>query len=180
MLLVYTIPIQVKPNQVKVYMTSLSPHIPTLSTLLTPKPAIADHFKVLVVIQPSGPNPLPCTRHELDAIAGHVRNKHLVKFGTTETPALVKDILLNIPAASIVHLACHGQQNSKPLDSALLLDDGQLKVTQLMQLSIQKASLVFLSACETAMGDANLPDEVIHLAAAMLFVGFCGAVGTMW
>ena len=55
-----------------------------------------------------------------------------------------------------------------------------VQVTQLMQLSIQKASSVFLNACETAMGDANLPDEVIHLAAAMLFVGFCGAVGTMW
>jgi hypothetical protein len=30
------------------------------------------------------------------------------------------------------------------------------------------------------MGDAKLPDEVIHLAAALLFVGFRGAVGTMW
>jgi len=163
-----------------VYDFTISSYIPTLSTLLTPKPVTADHFKVLVVIQPSGPNPLPCTRDELDTIAGHMGTECLVKFGTTETPALVKDILLNIPTASIVHLACHGQQNSKPLDSALLLEDGQLKVTQLMQLSVQKASLVFLSACETAMGDTNLPDEVIHLAAALLFVGFCGAVGTMW
>jgi hypothetical protein len=30
------------------------------------------------------------------------------------------------------------------------------------------------------MGDAKLPDEMIHIAAALLFVGFRGAVGTMW
>jgi CHAT domain-containing protein len=103
-----------------------------------------------------------------------------MKYGTPEAPACIDKILLDVPAASIVHLACHGQQNSNPLDSALILDDGLLTVAQLMQLSLQNASLVFLSACETAMGDAKLPDEVIHLAAALLFVGFRGAVGTMW
>ena len=31
------------------------------------------------------------------------------------------------------------------------------------------ASLAFLSACETAMGDENLPDEGIHLGSTLLF-----------
>jgi CHAT domain-containing protein len=30
------------------------------------------------------------------------------------------------------------------------------------------------------MGDENLPDEIIHFAATMLFAGFRGAVATMW
>lgn len=45
---------------------------------------------------------------------------------------------------------------------------------------LPNADLVFLSACETATGHKILPEEVIHLAAAMLFIGFKGAIGTMW
>ena len=42
------------------------------------------------------------------------------------------------------------------------------------------ASLAFLSACETAMGAEDLPDEAMHLAASLLFAGFGGVVATMW
>ena len=135
---------------------------------------------MLVVIQPTGLHPLPHTRAELRKIEEHVHADFLIKYGTREAPASIKSILLDMPAASIVHLACHGQQSLNPLDSRLILGDGELKVTQLMELSLQKASLVFLSACETAMGDAQLPDEVLHIATALLFVGFRGAIGTMW
>jgi hypothetical protein len=55
-----------------------------------------------------------------------------------------------------------------------------LKVSQIMELSLRDASLAVLSACKTAVGDENLPDEVIHLGASLLFVGFCGVVATMW
>ncbi|KAJ7453785.1 hypothetical protein FB451DRAFT_1050112, partial [Mycena latifolia] len=40
--------------------------------------------------------------------------------------------------------------------------------------------LVFLSACETSMGDWTVPDEVIHLAASLLFAGVRGAISTVW
>ncbi|KIM78748.1 hypothetical protein PILCRDRAFT_10966 [Piloderma croceum F 1598] len=42
------------------------------------------------------------------------------------------------------------------------------------------ASLAFLSACETAMGNENLPDEAIHLGATLLYAGFQGVVATLW
>jgi CHAT domain-containing protein len=64
--------------------------------------------------------------------------------------------------------------------SALLLDDGDLKVSNIVGQHIPNASLAFLSACETAKGDQRTPDEVVHLAATMLFAGFRGVVGTMW
>jgi CHAT domain-containing protein len=38
----------------------------------------------------------------------------------------------------------------------------------------------YLSACETAKGDAEQPDQVVHLAATMLFAGFKNVVATMW
>ena len=58
--------------------------------------------------------------------------------------------------------------------------DGLLTVSQIMQKPLVNTSLAFLSACETAVGDKNVPDESIHIAAAMLFAGFRGVVGTMW
>ncbi|KAM6493234.1 hypothetical protein JOM56_011368, partial [Amanita muscaria] len=39
------------------------------------------------------------------------------------------------------------------------------------------ASLAFLSACRSAMGDMHQP---VHIAAAMLDAGFRSIMGTMW
>jgi CHAT domain-containing protein len=55
-----------------------------------------------------------------------------------------------------------------------------LPVSELMKLDLKGAFLAFLSACETAKGDRNQPDQAIHLAATMLFVGFKSVVASMW
>ncbi|KAG2084743.1 uncharacterized protein F5147DRAFT_765195 [Suillus discolor] len=61
-----------------------------------------------------------------------------------------------------VHLACHGKQDpTQPYDSHF-------------------AEFAFLSACHTAVGDEETPDEVIHLAAGLQFSGFKSVVGTLW
>jgi CHAT domain-containing protein len=83
--------------------------------------------------------------------------------------------------SSMVHLACHGTQNSQDaLESGFLLGDGQLTVARLMDLKLNRAFFAFLSACETAKGDEAQPDQTVHLAAAMLFAGFKSLVATMW
>jgi CHAT domain-containing protein len=78
-------------------------------------------------------------------------------------------------------IACHGVQNA---DNALLsgfcLSDGNLTVSRLMELDLKDAFFAFLSACETAKGDEKQPDQTVHLAAAMLFVGFRSVVANMW
>jgi CHAT domain-containing protein len=87
----------------------------------------------------------------------------------------------HLPVVSVAHFACHGQHNAQdPLESALLFQDGPLKVSEIMGKSMPHASLAFLSACEPEMGDQNFPDEVIHLEATLLFAGFRGVVATMW
>ena len=132
---------------------------------------------VVIQSQTPGQKPLPCTLDELRQIEAHIPDNELIKL----VPGSVKDVMSNLPATSVVHFACHGQQNTqKPLESGLLLQDGQLKVSQIMQQSIPNASLAFLSACETAMGDEKLPDEVIHLGATLIFAGFRGVIATMW
>jgi CHAT domain-containing protein len=88
--------------------------------------------------------------------------------------------LLDGPPAHILHLACHGIQDSDPLKSALLLHDGKLAIEDIMKYNLPHAVLAFLSACQTAKGDQNAPDQSIHLAASMLFCGFRSVIGTMW
>ena len=56
----------------------------------------------------------------------------------------------------------------------------QLNVSQIMQQPVPNASLAFLSAAKTEMDGENLPDEVNHLGATVLFAGFRNVVPTMW
>jgi len=80
-----------------------------------------------------------------------------------------------------IHLACHGLQDSDdPQKSAFVLYDGKLDLAQLMSKTADNAQLAFLSACQTATGDVNIPEESVHLAAGMLAVGYRGVIGTMW
>jgi CHAT domain-containing protein len=156
----------------------VSSYTPTIAALRTAKPVISDSFEMMVVIQSKT---LPCTVQELQNIEARVPNEFLAKLGTPKALASVEEVVSRLPSASIVHFACHGHQNiQNPLDSALILEDGDLKVSRIMQQPMPNASLAFLCACETAMGDKNLPDEVIHLGATLLFAGFRGVVATMW
>jgi CHAT domain-containing protein len=98
--------------------------------------------------------------------------------GDTATVARVTEVA---KGTNLTHIACHGTQNtSDALASGFCLSDGSLSVAQLMDLDLKDAFFAFLSACETAKGDEEQPDQTIHLAAAMLFVGFRSVVATMW
>jgi CHAT domain-containing protein len=104
----------------------------------------------------------------------------VLEYGQTSA-AKVHKMAETLPRADIVHLACHGvQDQDDPLKSGFCLGDGKLTVSKLMGIKLDRAFLAFLSACETAKGDTNQPDQAIHLAAAMLFCGFRSVVATMW
>jgi CHAT domain-containing protein len=100
---------------------------------------------------------------------------------TIAEAATVKRVTERIQSANFVHLACHGlQHKTSALESGFHLSDGMLTISKLMELEFKRPWLAYLSACETAKGDANQPDQVMHLAAAMLFTGFKHVVATMW
>lgn len=46
-----------------------------------------------------------------------------------------------------------------------------------MKFSFKNAGL---AACQTAKGDADLPDEAVHLAAGMLVAGFPALIAAIW
>ncbi|KAJ7621824.1 CHAT domain-containing protein [Mycena rosella] len=81
-----------------------------------------------------------------------------------------------------VHFACHGvQDRASPTESALLLaGSSRLTLSRIIHLSLPQADLAFLSACQTATGNKELPEESVHLAAGMLLAGYRGVIATMW
>jgi CHAT domain-containing protein len=80
-----------------------------------------------------------------------------------------------------VHLACHGKQDpTQPYNSHFVMRDEHLTLLDIMEKHIPQAEFAFLSACHTAVGDKETPDEVIHLAAGLQFSGFKSVVGTLW
>ena len=165
-------------NSEGIFDYAVSSYTPTISTLLRTTPSISTPFRMLVVIQSQS---LGCTIDELQKIEDRVPNEFLVKLGVSGSPASVEAVMSSLRDVSIAHFACHGEQDgANPLDSALILEDGRLKVSRIMGQPMSGASLAFLSACQTAKGDGKLPDEAMHLAATLLFAGFRGVVGTMW
>lgn len=73
-----------------------------------------------------------------------------------------------------------GQDLLDPSQGALYLTDGPLTVPQLAADELPAAELAFLSACQTAVGGAQVPDETIHLAAALQFAGYRHIIATAW
>ncbi|KAJ7896478.1 hypothetical protein B0H13DRAFT_1885187 [Mycena leptocephala] len=68
-----------------------------------------------------------------------------------------------------------------PTESALLLaGSSRLTLSNIIELPLPNAELAFLSACQTATGSQELPDESVHLTAGMLLAGYRGVIGTMW
>ncbi|MET8181196.1 CHAT domain-containing protein [Streptomyces sp. NPDC005336] len=81
----------------------------------------------------------------------------------------------------MVRFACHAEQDlMDAAQSAFVLYDGRLTVAELHGLRLPHAELAYLSACETATGGVNLPDEAMHLAATMQLAGYRHVIATMW
>ena len=95
----------------------------------------------------------------------------------SRTPGVVEELGKN----EWVHLACHGLPNpNEPFDSAFALHDGHFTIQRIIGCDLKNPEFAYLSACHTTVGDKESPDEVIHLASAMQFVGFRSVIGTMW
>jgi CHAT domain-containing protein len=128
---------------------------------------------------PAGNNSLKGVAEEVSKIMSIVqqRNAQCLK-GKQATVDAVK---FQLQDCSWAHLACHGRQNlSEPTKSHLQLYGGNLELETILRMPLSNAQLVFLAACQTAMGDNKLVNESFHLAGGFIAAGFRGAIGTMW
>jgi CHAT domain-containing protein len=145
-------------------------------------PVLTTGVRQLVIGMPDTPGrtPLPAVPAELDVLAGYFppprRGHHLVAGDATR--AAVLGALGDYPW---LHLACHAyQDHDDSARSAFALWDGPVTLADLAALRTVPAELAFLSACQTAAGDTRLPDEAIHLAAAMQLLGYRHVIATLW
>ncbi|PPQ88891.1 hypothetical protein CVT25_009126 [Psilocybe cyanescens] len=157
----------------------VSSYTPAVAALLSdPSASTTETFRMMAVIESQQ---LASTKDELNKIRQYVSRDALVELGIPGSPAEIEDVAARLSTVSVVHFACHGTQDAlKPLDSGLKLSDGLLRISRIMKEKMPNGSLAFLCACETAMGDQNIPDEAMSLAACLLFSGFRRVVATMW
>jgi CHAT domain-containing protein len=129
---------------------------------------------------PPGPTFLDNVVEEVRTCAALLRSASAEVINDVNSTTSIRTVLDGLPAAHFLHLACHGYQHDDPLQSCFALSDGSLTISSLMELQLPHAMVAFLSACDTAKGDRNQPDQAVHLAASMLFCGFKSVVGTLW
>ena len=173
-------------NQPKIFDYVVSSYTPTLTALLNVERLDAQRSgkpRLLAVSQPEAPMqiPLPGTTREINVIrAIRDQNCHLRVTALNGKDATVEAVLRSMKDCNWIHLACHGIQDpTRPTNSAFLIN-GRLTLKEIMTQSFSHGELAVLSACQTAKGDSELPEESIHLAAGMLMAGYGSVVGTMW
>lgn len=168
----------------------VSSYTPTLTALVEARrgfyPILLAEAKALLIAEAASPGlpRLSSVVEEAQTVARILHKSSPLIVGDVAAPgpgAEVNIAMKLLPGASIVHFACHGEQHANaPLESGFCLRDGRLTVAKLMRLSLPRAFFAFLGACETARGDRAQPDQAVHLAATMMFVGFRSVVATMW
>ena len=126
----------------------------------------------------TGGTPLPGTGLEASAIQ-ELFGDVLVLRGKDAGAEAVKR---ELPRASLLHFGCHGIADlTNPGNSGLLLSgDDRLALADIGQLDFSGVRLCVLSACETAMIGAELPDEVVNLPTAFAQAGAATVVGSLW
>jgi CHAT domain-containing protein len=163
----------------------VSSYVPTITTLLnarlSPPIVLGAASDMLLVAEPDpiGFPPIPNVTDEVRQVCQVVPSLRIPIYNEWETASAT--VLRELPRAAIVHFACHGlQDKSNPLRTGFVLKDSVLTLSDLMAIRMPRASFAFLSTCDSAMGCDTLPDEGLHLAAAMMFLGFRSVIGTMW
>lgn len=170
------------PEEPKVFRYVISSYTPTVTALGDAQNRIPAPFRgVLAVSQPNTPEHrrLPGTITEVEHIRKIIGHRD-VEWLSADS-ATIDAVISGMKRHSWLHLACHGVQHpTEPTKSAFSLHDGALDLARIISNDFQHADIAFLSACQTAAGDEQRPEEAVHLAAGMLVAGYRTVLATMW
>ncbi|KAG2123283.1 CHAT domain-containing protein [Suillus clintonianus] len=161
-------------------------YTPTLSALIRARQAmktrVTPSFAAIGQSQPGAGqgDVLPAVDSELELV--HTLVPPNIKFTNLSKDEATQAGALNaLQCNSWVHLACHGKQDlEQPYNSCFAMRDKPVTLLDIMENNSPQVEFAFLSACHTAVGDEETPDEAIHLAAGLQFSGFKSVVGTLW
>jgi len=107
-----------------------------------------------------------------------------LKFGVT--PLLEQEVTRGAFAGAIaerdlIHFQGHAQYDrDEPLNSRLILADGELTARDVFALPGLQAELVTLAACESAISEIATGDEPLGLIPAFLYAGAGAILATLW
>ena len=165
----------------------ISSYTPTLTALIRARrrdssnPATEQkRFIAIGQANAAGESELPSVGEELDYIRDRVDG--LATFTRIDGGAsCVSRVIEELGQNEWAHFACHGLPNPKqPFEPAFAMHDGYFTIQRIIGCDLKNPEFAYLSACHTTVGDKESPDEVIHLASAMQFIGFRSVIGTMW
>jgi tetratricopeptide (TPR) repeat protein len=160
----------------------VSSYTPTLRALLETRrpldpPPDSNRMLVVALAETPGELPLADVARERELLTSLFARRHTVLAGPAATWAAVR---AELPRHRWVHCSCHGGQDLEdPSRGGLVLHDRLLSVAD-FSTGHYRGEFAFLSACMTATGGVDVPDEVITLAAALHYTGYRHVIGTLW
>lgn len=167
-----------------------APSAAALHALRTPALRSAPLRTARAVALAPFPDRLPATRFEATTFVRTVPQARML-VGVSASEMMAREAL---QSGAVVHIASHAVMNSRnPLFSRVELattlpndgdDNGRLEVHELLGLKVA-SPLVFLSGCETGVGDSwstafQPGEDYTTLAQALLFSGAKNVVATLW
>ncbi|KEP45999.1 aromatic di-alanine and TPR containing protein [Rhizoctonia solani 123E] len=145
-------------SQSRVFDYVISSYTPTLTALLASRLDLSSNScRILAIGQANTPghSSLPGTARELKCVQNHAQN-HAQYSQLIDSQATVPAVLNAMEQHDWVHLACHAHQNARdPTRSGFFLYEGTLDLAEINRRSFKGKGLAFLSACQTATGDAD-------------------------
>lgn len=149
-------------------------HAQTLATQL----AQPDALLAVEEPQPVRASKLPSSAAEVAAIADLFTGAQVLRHAAATQEAALE----RLAAVQVAHFSCHGATDwEDALQSGLAMaHDARLTVGDLLDKRLPGARLITLSACETGIVGARLPDETVALPAALTQAGFAGVVASLW
>ena len=158
----------------------ISSYTPTLSALVTSRNSGMQHSNLPNILLVAQPDPsLPGVSGEIQVIQS-LKPPVTSLISQNATPSTVLDGLRH---HQFCHFACHGVLTTgKPFDASLILYNKEpLMLLDIVRSRLPAGECAFLATCHTAeLSDESMPDEVLHLSAAMQYSGFRTVIGTMW
>lgn len=157
---------------------SYGPNIRALATAQRRIPTSIGALLAVAAPTSSAQPSLRAASAEVKAVCAHFPTARVLRRAAA-TRATVR---AELPRASVQHFACHAVADpASPLESGLVLAAGaKLTLRDIFDLRLAKCRLAVLSACETAVPGADLPNEVISLPTGLLQAGVPGVVASLW
>jgi tetratricopeptide (TPR) repeat protein len=159
-------------------LSSYTPTVHALGRTELWRPARDSHPLVVVLPHTPGAPDLPSADREAAVLTTIYPDARLLR-GRAATRAKFTAAL---PDHDILHVACHsGYDAHHGYEGHLLLSDGRMHIADIATMRTGRAAgLAFLSACGTARGRTDLPDESRTLLTAFQSAGFTHLVGSLW